>query len=184
MILENYLVRAFLRALIGYCCLLCVNAARDEDDCHCGSAGLDRRTILGPRREGRCTVDEVKPAAVIGEMEKVAKMIRIDTGTYHIGTNKPVFVADGEGPRREVTLNSFYMDKFEVSNEEFDAFVTATGYTTEAEGFGDSFVFEDFLAQNLKDKIKQAVAQAPWWLPVKGASWRHPEGLDSNITCK
>lgn len=25
------------------------------------------------------------------------------------------------------------------------------------------------------------VAAAPWWLPVKGANWKQPEGLDSNI---
>lgn len=25
------------------------------------------------------------------------------------------------------------------------------------------------------------VAAAPWWLPVKGADWRHPEGPDSTV---
>ncbi|KAL7986177.1 hypothetical protein Chor_011343, partial [Crotalus horridus] len=25
------------------------------------------------------------------------------------------------------------------------------------------------------------VAVAPWWLPVKGANWKHPEGPDSDI---
>ena len=25
------------------------------------------------------------------------------------------------------------------------------------------------------------VAAAPWWLLVKGAQWKHPEGLDSDI---
>ncbi|XP_029549736.1 uncharacterized protein LOC115150504 [Salmo trutta] len=29
---------------------------------------------------------------------------------------------------------------------------------------------------------KGLVAAAPWWLPVRGADWRHPEGLDSSIT--
>ncbi|XP_012235697.1 formylglycine-generating enzyme isoform X2 [Linepithema humile] len=64
------------------------------------------------------------------------------------------------------------------------AFVSATGYTTEAENFGDSFVFEDLLTQNTKDKIDKVVAQAPWWLPVKQASWQHPEGPDTNITSR
>ncbi len=27
----------------------------------------------------------------------------------------------------------------------------------------------------------QAVQAAPWWLPVKGADWRRPEGVDSSI---
>ena len=30
-------------------------------------------------------------------------------------------------------------------------------------------------------KVESAVANAPWWLPVKGASWDHPEGQDTNI---
>ena len=29
--------------------------------------------------------------------------------------------------------------------------------------------------------ISQAVRDAPWWLPVKGANWRHPEGPDSDV---
>lgn len=37
------------------------------------------------------------------------------------------------------------------------------------------------LPSSKKQKKKQ-VAAAPWWLPVKGANWKHPEGPDSNIT--
>jgi sulfatase modifying factor 1 len=32
-----------------------------------------------------------------------------------------------------------------------------------------------------KSTISQAVQDAPWWLPVKGANWRHPEGPDSDV---
>lgn len=108
-------------------------------------------------------------------------MIKISAGSYFIGTNDPIFVSDGEGPRREVKLDSFYIDKYEVSNSDFAEFVKATSHKTEAEIFGDSFVFEGLLSDETKDKIKQAVAQAPWWLPVKNATWKNPEGLDSDI---
>lgn len=37
------------------------------------------------------------------------------------------------------------------------------------------------LSEPVKAQIHQAVAAAPWWLPVKGADWRHPEGPDSTI---
>lgn len=30
-------------------------------------------------------------------------------------------------------------------------------------------------------KVKQKVAQTPWWLVVEGATWDQPEGPDSNI---
>lgn len=60
------------------------------------------------------------------------EMVYIPGGTFTMGTNEPVFVADGEMPARRVTLDSFYMDKYEVSNAEFERFVTATSYKTEA----------------------------------------------------
>ena len=69
-----------------------------------------------------------------------------------------------------------------MSNREFDLFVKTTGYKTEAEIYGDSFVFEELLSAEAKEAAKQAVAAAPWWIPIKGATWRKPEGPDSNVT--
>jgi len=108
-------------------------------------------------------------------------MAFIKGGTFNIGTDEPVFLADGESPRRPVTVSDFYMDKVEVSNREFEKFVQAEGYVTEAEKFGNSFVADYFLSEQVKNDIVQAVANAPWWLPVDGADWRHPEGKDSNL---
>ena len=59
------------------------------------------------------------------------EMVAIPAGSFIMGTNKPIFVADGEGPERKVTLSKFYLDKYEVSNAEFELFVNATGYVTE-----------------------------------------------------
>lgn len=109
------------------------------------------------------------------------EVAKIPGGIFSIGTDKPIFVADGEGPKRNVKLNNFYIDKYEVSNKNFEIFVESTSYVTEAELFGNSFVFDGLLSENVKAGIKEAVAQAPWWLPVNGADWRRPEGPDSNI---
>lgn len=168
-----------IQIIIGYF-YLCVNAEKDNADCQCSK--LNRQSIFHPRQE-YCIVNNSKFNAISVKIDKTKQMVKINAGTYFIGTNNPIVVADGEGPKREVVLNDFYIDKFEVSNEDFMTFVNATGYVTEAENFGDSFVFEGLLAQSTKDKINKAVAQAPWWLPVKQASWQHPEGPDSNITC-
>ena len=46
----------------------------------------------------------------------------------------------------------------------FARFVKETNFETEAEKFGDSFVFERKLKKSVADKITQAVAAAPWWL--------------------
>jgi len=90
-------------------------------------------------------------------------------------------VGDGEGPARKVTLDSFWIDKTEVSNRQFALFVEQTHYVTEAEKFGWSFVFEDFISYAISSKITQSVQGAEWWLPVPNATWRNPEGLDSNL---
>ena len=42
--------------------------------------------------------------------------------------------------------------------------------------YGDSFVFANMLSKAANEEITQSVAAAPWWLPVKGASWFLPEG--------
>lgn len=110
-----------------------------------------------------------------------SQMVLISGGEFLMGTDDPGIPPDGEGPQRQVHVDSFYMDIQEVTNQQFQGFVNATGYITEAEKFGDSFVFEGLLSESVKNQITQAVAAAPWWLPVKGANWRHPEGPDSNI---
>ena len=106
----------------------------------------------------------------------------IPPGKFWIGTNEIVFSEDREGPEREVEVKKFYLDKFAVSNRDFQEFVTATGHTTEAETFGDSFVFKTLLSDELQEKFFDfRVAAAPWWFKVNGSDWKHPEGPSSTI---
>jgi formylglycine-generating enzyme required for sulfatase activity len=88
---------------------------------------------------------------------------------------------DGEGPVREVTLSPFAIAPTTVSNAEFAAFAGATGYVTEAERFGWSFVFEPLLSRETARLTSQGAAAAPWWRAVERASWRHPEGPGSTL---
>lgn len=67
----------------------------------------------------------------VGSLPRTNQMVYIPGGTFTMGTNEPVFVADGEIPARQVTLDSFYMDKHEVSNAEFERFVKDKNYKTE-----------------------------------------------------
>ncbi|XP_070394380.1 formylglycine-generating enzyme isoform X1 [Dermacentor albipictus] len=115
------------------------------------------------------------------EHPRTNQMVFVRGGEFVMGTDKPIFVADGENPARPVRVDDFYIDVHEVSNAEFERFVKATGHRTEAETFGDSFVLDSAISEETKKGITQAVAAAPWWLPVKGADWRHPEGPDSHI---
>lgn len=109
------------------------------------------------------------------------EMVKLEGGVFTMGTDNPVLPQDGEGPARKVQVSPFYVDKFEVTNAEFQQFVADTGYVTEAEKFGVSFVLEHLLSSEVKSTITQAVANAPWWLPVENATWNHPEGPGSTI---
>ncbi|NWQ84896.1 SUMF2 enzyme, partial [Columbina picui] len=60
-------------------------------------------------------------------------------------------------------------------------FVREKKYKTEAEAFGWSFVFEDFVSEELKKKVTQKLESAPWWLPIEKAFWRQPWGPGSSI---
>lgn len=110
-------------------------------------------------------------------------MIEIPAGRFLMGTaSVDTHPADGEGPVRSVGLSAFTVDPFAVSNDAFSEFVVATGYMTEAEQFGWSFVFEPHLASDAREWVKPGrVPGAPWWVAVEGATWRHPAGPGSAI---
>ncbi len=106
-------------------------------------------------------------------------MVRLSGGTFLMGTDSPeAFSADGEGPVREVALEGFWMDRYPVTNLQFSVFVKDTGYVTEAEHFGWSFVFHSQVPEHL---IADTVMGAEWWCKVDNATWRQPEGPGSGI---
>jgi sulfatase modifying factor 1 len=98
-----------------------------------------------------------------------------------MGSEDGIFPADGEGPVREVTVSPFAISAHAVTNEQFAAFVSATGYRTDAERAGSSFVFADFVHPSARDFVRGRVVGTPWWADVAGASWRAPEGPGSSI---
>jgi formylglycine-generating enzyme required for sulfatase activity len=73
-----------------------------------------------------------------------------------------------EMPRHQVEITKpFYMQTHEVSNDQFAAFIKATGYRTTAEERGGGWSY------------------APsGWHPLPGADWRHPLGPASSIQGK
>ena len=110
-------------------------------------------------------------------------MYRTEGGSFLMGTESDRgFPADGEGPVREVLLDPFYIDTCPVTIEQFSEFVQDSGYRTEAERFGWSFVFHTQLpAERYAALVDDTVAGHEWWCKVRGADWRHPEGPDSSV---
>ena len=89
------------------------------------------------------------------------------------------YEVDGEGPIHAVELTPYRIAATCVTNHDFTSFVDATGYVTDAERFGWSFVFAGLLPDDFE--ATRAVAQTPWWRQVHGADWRHPEGPQSDL---
>jgi formylglycine-generating enzyme required for sulfatase activity len=79
-----------------------------------------------------------------------------------------------------VELDDFYLDTTVVTNADFAEFTRSSGYVTDAEALGVSAVFYLSFSGEPSDVLRR-VDDAPWWLAVRGADWRHPDGARSDV---
>jgi formylglycine-generating enzyme required for sulfatase activity len=125
---------------------------------------------------------------IIGEqtVTRVNKgMIRIEGRTFAMGSER--FYPE-EVPVRQVRVDGFWMDETPVTNEQFAAFVEATGYVTEAEMPPDPAAYPGVPHSLLQPgsvvfSPTNASLHQPlsWWTFLPGANWRHPYGPDSSV---
>lgn len=149
----------------------------------CGCKHLKRGQTEGDRKNAveSCSF-ESHLEAQMSRKNHIQDMSFIPADKHILGTNQPVFAADRESPERQVIVPGFFLDKFEVSNRDFEEFVRETHYTTEAEAFGDSFVFGGFLDEATKLLYHDfRVLNAEWWYRINGTDWKHPTGPASDI---
>jgi formylglycine-generating enzyme len=142
----------------------------------CCTPSSDRQSSPSPAAENSDTSMQV-------DDETRSRMVSLPGGTFLMGTDfAEGFPADGEGPVRPVTLQPFSIDRYPVTNGVFRRFVEATGYLTEAERFGWSFVFWRHIPPaRFKELVEDTVRAAPWWCKVRGAKWNAPEGPGSDV---
>lgn len=116
-------------------------------------------------------------------------MVWIPGGRFWMGTQH---IEDAQ-PIHQVQVNGFWMDRTDVTNEEFGRFVKATGYVTIAERPLDPKEFPNLAPEDLTPgSIVFSPPNHPvsfqnplvWWKFVKGANWRHPEGPKSDLRGK
>lgn len=69
--------------------------------------------------------------------------------------------------QHQVTLDEYWLGKTEVTVAQFEAFVKAKGYMTQAERDGKSWVWN-----------------GNEWKEMAGANWQHPRGADSSLVGK
>lgn len=141
----------------------------------CCSPAASTLTVAGVR-EG------ISPLSVrVSSVSDYSRMVKIPAGPFLMGTNNAMaYPADGEGPQRSVEIDQFWIDETAVTNLDFSKFVEATGYKTEAEILGWSFVPAHLISDFDAIELVGQAADTPWWFGVKDANWRHPQGPNSS----
>jgi len=117
-------------------------------------------------------------------------MVFILSGTFNIGSDSHY---PSERSAEDVTVDSFCINQYEITNSEFAQFVKETGYITVAERPLSKEQFPNLpdeqrnpgsLVFQMPDKNAQQVGYLSWWKWTPGADWQHPFGPESNIKDK
>ena len=144
----------------------------------------DGKPCCTPSREGNGIPSSDEPALPLSpDAGSTKDMSYIEGGTFQMGAEGPeCWTADGEGPIRKVSLDSYFLDRTAVTNEAFADFVESTGYRSEAERFGWSFVFHNQVPKAHLKRIRfDRAFGIEWWARVEGACWKKPGGPGTNI---
>jgi formylglycine-generating enzyme len=130
--------------------------------------------------------DNVAPAKSASSKNAATGMAWIAGGRFWMGTDH---MEDAQ-PIHQVEVKGFWIDRTDVTNEQFAQFVKATGYVTVAERPLDAKEFPNLAPEDL---APGAVVFTPpsgpvslndplaWWKFVRGANWRHPNGPNSDL---
>lgn len=111
-----------------------------------------------------CHAQRPRDSAAFGDFRATnprdgSVMLLVPGGRYRMGSTRG---AAFEAPPHLVRVQPFFLSRTEVTNAQFQRFVSATGYKTQAEQRGSS------LAWNGRD-----------FVTMQGADWRHPNGPGS-----
>ncbi len=109
------------------------------------------------------------------------EMVWVREGKCTMGANDGL---PDQLPLHDVKVSGFWMDKTEVTNLQFAAFVKATGYLTTSERRIATDPNAGSLAFRPPGKLESLEDSGQWWSPVGGTSWRHPEGPQSDLNGK
>jgi formylglycine-generating enzyme required for sulfatase activity len=160
------------------------------------SAKLSNTKIATPSDNGEGFLP-TKPNTGTAPSQAPEGMVWIPGGEFSMGAQNPPAMgevgmqATGDSrPVHRVYVDAFWMDKTDVTNQEFARFVRATKYITVAERKPKA---EDFPGAPPENLVPGAVVFSPpdhpvllnnyyqWWSYVPGASWRHPTGPKSSL---
>ena len=113
-------------------------------------------------------------------------MVWVPAGRYTPGdTTYPEEVSNGK-----VSVKGFWMDRTEVTNDAFAAFIKATGYVTVAErpvnqklhpGLPPDMQQPGAVVFVIPEKVDGKENLSQWWQYSPGVNWRHPGGPATSI---
>jgi len=117
-------------------------------------------------------------------------MVDLPGGAFLRGSDR--FYAE-ERPAHQVTVASFAIDRYAVTNRQFAGFVAATGHVTVAErapdpaqfpGADPALLVPGSLVFTPTDGPVDLTDWRQWWRWVPGACWRRPGGPGSDLAGK
>lgn len=129
-----------------------------------------RKLCCTPARLGKMS----HPASDFAGGAYTGDSVLIKGATALVGTDKPIIKIDGEGPMRKVKLRPYRLGLTAVTNAQFAEFIQTTGYVTEAENWGWSFVFHSHVPRAAGPT--EGLTGAQWWRAVEGAKWDQIHG--------
>jgi formylglycine-generating enzyme required for sulfatase activity len=172
---------------------LAVNATRSRSVVPPTAAAVPAATVaFAPTAANAAVPREAAPAG----------MVWIPGGEFSMGAADPtgadrndvgMNATTDSRPIHRVYVDGFFMDRTDVTNAQFAAFVNATGYVTIAERTPRAEDFPTAPRENLvagsivftaPDHPVPLTDHLQWWDYVKGANWRHPLGPASDIAGK
>ena len=118
--------------------------------------------------------------------EDQGKFVRIPSGSF-IKNKKPMYPEEGEPTSTNV--DAFEIQIHEVTNNQFQRFITETGYVTDAEkSEGLNKIDSGSAVFSSKEKKESwsriALDNIPSWELISGATWKSPLGPGSDIEGK
>ncbi len=161
-------------------------AAQSDGPMQCDS-GMSRHSLHAAVMVAR---EDIAAPEKSGNAEDAPPgMVWVRGGRFWMGTKH---MEDAQ-PVHQVEVKGFWIDRTDVTNEEFARFVQATGYVTVAERPLDPKEFPDLAPADLAPggvvftpPAGPVALENPlaWWRFVRGANWRHPNGPKSNLQGK
>ena len=151
------------------------------------------RSASDPPQERRAASKATGRGAQINDPEPPGPapdegMAWVPGGSFWMGTDDGMF--PDAGPVHLVTLDGYWMDRTEVTNAQYAAFVESTGYKTVAERPIDPADYPEVdpsmrqpgsIVFKPPDRAVPLDDHLQWWAWQAGADWRHPEGPGSSI---